>query len=67
MQTHISEKYSCWPAGDINQSDLAGTLEMRWETLPEQVYALEQGILGLRGSSVADIKAQEDIQNARIA
>jgi len=40
---------------------------MRWETLPEQVYALEQGILGLRGSSVADIKAQEDIQNARIA
>jgi hypothetical protein len=76
-QLHLDQKYSCWPAGVINQSDLAGTLlgpgvvvtsqtEMRWETLPEQVYALEQGILELSGSSVADIKAQENIQNERI-
>ena len=78
LELHLDQKYSCWPAGDINQFDLAGTLlgpdtvvtsqtEMRWETLPEQVYSLEQSILELSGSSVADIKAQEDIQNERIA
>jgi len=76
---HISEKYSCWSAGEgngipVTQEQLLGPdtvvtsqTELRWETLPEQVYALEQGILELSGSSVADIKAQEDIQNERIA
>ena len=39
---------------------------LQWGTLPKQVYDIEVALQELTGETVAEVKAQEDLQNSRL-
>ena len=43
-----------------------GTRQLHWATLPKQVYDIEVALQELTGETVAEVKAQEDLQNSRL-